>query len=58
MAKTDKRILILKALEDILPGKRFHEITLEEVAKAAGVGKGTIYLYFKDKFDAFGDTVQ
>lgn len=57
MAKTDKRILILKALEDILPGKRFHEITLDEVAKAAGVGKGTIYLYFKDKDALFAELI-
>lgn len=28
---------------------RFHEITMDEVARKAGVGKGTIYRYFKDK---------
>ena len=47
MAKTDKRILILKALEDILPGKRFHEITLDEVAKAAGVGVVVFGIWLK-----------
>ena len=57
MVKADKRILILKALEDILPGKRFHEITLEDVAKSAGVGKGTIYLYFKDKDALFAELI-
>lgn len=31
--------------------RRFHEITLDEVAEAAKVGKGTIYHYFKDKED-------
>ena len=44
MAKTDKRILILKALEDILPGKRFHEITLDEML----VLKGLNILYHKN----------
>ena len=57
MAKENKRNLILNALETLLPGKRFHEITLEEVAKAAQVGKGTIYLYFKDKDSLFAELV-
>ena len=57
MNKTNKRILILNALEGLLPGRRFHEITLDEVAKAAQVGKGTIYLYFKDKDALFAELV-
>ena len=57
MSKENKRILILKALEELLPGRRFHEITLDEVAKAAQVGKGTIYLYFKDKDALFAELV-
>ena len=57
MAKENKRVLILQALEELLPGRRFHEITLDEVAKAAQVGKGTIYLYFKDKDALFAELV-
>ena len=57
MAKENKRELILNALEELLPGKRFHEITLDEVAKTAGVGKGTIYLYFHDKDELFAELV-
>ena len=49
MAKDNKREQILNALEQLLPGRRFHEITLDEVSRAAQVGKGTIYLYFQDK---------
>jgi AcrR family transcriptional regulator len=33
--------------------RRFHEITLDEVAEAAGIGKGTIYRYFADKDELF-----
>ena len=57
MAKDNKREKILNALEQLLPGKRFHEITLDEVARAAQVGKGTIYLYFKDKDALFAEMV-
>jgi TetR/AcrR family fatty acid metabolism transcriptional regulator len=32
---------------------RFHEARMEDIAAAAGVGKGTIYRYFKDKDELF-----
>ncbi len=51
--KKNKKEKILSALEKIMPEKRFHEITLDEVAQTAKVGKGTIYRYFKDKDDLF-----
>jgi AcrR family transcriptional regulator len=53
MAKKDKRKKILSALEKMIQGRRFHEVTLDEVAQYAGVGKGTIYRYFADKEDLF-----
>ena len=55
MARESKREQILLALERLLPGRRFHEITLELVAREAEVGKGTIYLYFKDKDALFAE---
>lgn len=53
MAERNKRHEIMKAAETLFTSRRFHEITLDEVAQAAHVGKGTIYLYFKDKDDLF-----
>lgn len=44
---------ILDAVEQMVRNRRFHEVTLDEVAQAARVGKGTIYRYFKDKDDLF-----
>ncbi len=49
----DKRSSILKAAEEVITGRRLHEVTIEEVAKAAHVSKGTIYTYFRDKEDLF-----
>lgn len=57
MTKENKREMILNALETLLPGRRFHEITLDEVARTAQVGKGTIYLYFSDKDALFAELV-
>ena len=51
--KKDKRRTILRAAELIFRGRRFHEVHLDDVAAAARVGKGTIYLYFSDKEDLF-----
>jgi len=48
-----KRERIIRAAERLFSSRRYHEVTLEEVARAAKVGKGTIYLHFKDKDDLF-----
>lgn len=54
--KVDKREQIMHAAEWLFANRRLHEITLDEVAGRAGVGKGTIYLHFKDKDDLFFQT--
>mgnify|MGYP001164717802 CR=1 FL=1 len=56
MEKGDKRQQIMQAAEGLFTSRRFHEITLDDVAREAHVGKGTIYLYFRDKDDLFFQT--
>ena len=51
--RQSKRDQIMMAAEQLFTNRRFHEITLDQVARAAGVGKGTIYLHFADKDDLF-----
>lgn len=41
----------MQAAEYLFASRRVHEVTLEQVAQQADVGKGTIYLYFSDKED-------
>jgi TetR/AcrR family fatty acid metabolism transcriptional regulator len=45
----DKRERILDAAVRVLARKGFHDTRVSEVAKAAGVADGTIYLYFDSK---------
>jgi TetR/AcrR family fatty acid metabolism transcriptional regulator len=52
----DKRLRIMQAAEQLFRTRQFHEIALDEVARVADVGKGTIYLYFSDKEDLFFQT--
>jgi AcrR family transcriptional regulator len=47
----DKKQRIMQATERLFRTHRVDEITLDEVARQADVGKGTIYLYFSDKED-------
>jgi TetR/AcrR family fatty acid metabolism transcriptional regulator len=55
-AAMDKRQRIMVAAERLFKSRQFHEITMDEVAQVAGVGKGTLYLYFADKNDLFFQT--
>lgn len=47
----DKRERILRAATRVFARKGFYATRVSEVAKAAGVADGTIYLYFKSKDD-------
>jgi AcrR family transcriptional regulator len=53
VGKNEKSQEIMQAAERLFTSRRFHEITMDDVAREAGVGKGTIYRYFKDKDDLF-----
>jgi len=45
----DRVACILRAARQSFSENPFHEVLMDDVAKEAGVGKGTIYRYFPDK---------
>jgi TetR/AcrR family fatty acid metabolism transcriptional regulator len=49
--KNDKYHRILEAAVRIFAKQGFHQSTVAQIAKEAGVADGTIYLYFKNKDD-------
>lgn len=49
----DKRDRILDAAQELFADQPFHKVLLSDVAAAASVGKGTLYLYFKSKEDLY-----
>ncbi len=49
---------ICTAALDVFAEKGFAAARLEEIARQAGVSKGTLYLYFKDKEDLFRAVVR
>jgi AcrR family transcriptional regulator len=44
-----KRQAILDAAAELFASRAFHEVRLEDVAAAAHIGKGTVYIYFQNK---------
>lgn len=47
--KKERRQELLRAARDVFAKKGYHDAKVEDVCAAAGVAKGTYYLYFKDK---------
>lgn len=44
---------ILEAAAKLFAARPFHEVRLEDIAGEAGVGKGTLYVYFDSKEDLY-----
>jgi len=53
--KNQKRQDILNSARALFKAKGFHNTKMEDIAIAAGVGKGTLYEYFKSKQDIFDE---
>lgn len=49
------KIYILDATKELLKKRSFSEISLAEIAKAAGISKGTLYYHYKNKSEIFFD---
>ena len=44
---------ILEAARKVFAERGFHEATVDDIAEAAGVAKGTVYLYYQSKRDVY-----
>jgi AcrR family transcriptional regulator len=63
MAKIDRRILksqdaIKKAVIELMSGKSFDDITIQDIADKANVHRATIYLHYQDKFDLLDKLIE
>lgn len=54
---TAKRRQIVDGARTIFMARGFDAASMGDIAKAAGVSKGTLYVYFKDKDELFGAIV-
>jgi AcrR family transcriptional regulator len=53
-----KREAIVAAAAELFAARPFHEVRLDDVAAAAHIGKGTLYIYFKSKEDLYASLVR
>lgn len=58
LRSAEKRAAILEAALDEFAAQGFAATRLDDVARRAGVAKGTIYLYFADKESLFQDLIR
>ncbi|HEX4053795.1 MAG TPA: TetR/AcrR family transcriptional regulator [Tepidisphaeraceae bacterium] len=49
----NKRKLIVQTAVRLFSERPFNRVRLDDVAEAAGVGKGTVYIYFKNKEELY-----
>jgi len=48
-----KRQKILRCAAGLFATRPFHKVLLSDVAEVAGIGKGTVYIYFKSKEELY-----
>ncbi|GAA5192270.1 helix-turn-helix domain-containing protein [Rugosimonospora acidiphila] len=53
-ARTDRETKILDVAAELLVRHGYRRVSIDDVAGAAGVGKGTVYLHFKTREELFG----
>lgn len=51
--KQERRQAILDAARNVFASSTYQDVTLETVAREAGVSRGTLYLYFKTREELF-----
>ena len=57
--KTDEKLEeILEAATQVFSEKDFHEVLIDEIAEAGGIGKGTVYRYFRTKEELYQATIE
>jgi AcrR family transcriptional regulator len=49
--KREKKKKIFHAAFELFTTKGFHDTSISDIMRKAGLAKGTFYLYFKDKYD-------
>src|ERR1700761_4027935 len=57
MAKAERRQQILNVARDVFARRGYHAAKIDDIVAAAGVARGTFYLYFQDKRAIFEEIV-
>lgn len=58
VGRDERRSELLVAARDVFARKGYHAATVDDITRAAGVAKGTFYLYFDEKRQVFYEVVR
>lgn len=58
MNKADKKDMILNSAEELMCRMDYNKISVDMIAKNAGIGKGSIYYYFESKDDIINAVIE
>jgi AcrR family transcriptional regulator len=56
--RDERRAQLVAAARDVFGGKGYHAATVDDITRAAGVAKGTFYLYFDEKREIYYELVR
>ncbi|HJZ87779.1 MAG TPA: helix-turn-helix domain-containing protein [Polyangia bacterium] len=57
-ARDERRQQLIDAAKEVFAQKGYHATTVDDITRAAGVAKGTFYLYFSEKREVFYEVVR
>jgi len=57
-ARDERRQQLIDAAREVFTHKGYHATTVDDITRAAGVAKGTFYLYFEEKREVFYEVVR
>src|SRR5512146_1338801 len=58
VARDKRRQSLVVAARDVFAQKGYHAATVDDITRAAGVAKGTFYLYFQEKREIYYELVR
>lgn len=58
VARDKRRQSLVIAARDVFAQKGYHAATVDDITRAAGVAKGTFYLYFQEKREIYYEVVR
>ncbi len=58
VARDERRATLVSAAREVFAQKGYHATTVDDITRAAGVAKGTFYLYFQEKREVYYEVVR
>jgi AcrR family transcriptional regulator len=58
VARDERRAQLVAAAREVFAARGYHAATVDDITRAAGVAKGTFYLYFQEKREIYYEVVR